>query len=85
MRDSVLGSSKIVYAVTEEWAFTQGSGQLTSYKLKTILNSLDEGHYAVGVMKAAKGDKQELEKASVAITSFYVVPGLHLLLFALAS
>ena len=54
---------KVVYAGIEEWAFPQGSGQMTSYKLKTILNSLDEGHYAVGVMKAVKGDKQELEKA----------------------
>ena len=54
---------KIVYASIEEWTFTQGSRQVTTYKLKTILNSLDEGHYAVGVMRAAKGDKQELEKA----------------------
>ena len=54
---------KVVYSDVVEYTYVWNQENKTSYKLRTVLNSLDEGHYCLGVMKPLKGDKKELDEA----------------------
>ena len=54
---------KVVRSDIIEYNFQRDGQGKQAFKLRVILNSLDEGKYALGLLKPLKGNKAELETA----------------------
>ena len=55
---------RVVRSDIVEYNFQRDGQGKQACKLRVVLNSLDEGKYAMGLLKPQRGNKEELETAS---------------------